>query len=105
MAQQGDTWIEESDVVPMFPTLVWKIQVRPELQREIDAGIVAVLEAMRKDLPRVGPAHGWQSSQNLHERAELRELVRCIDKAALSVLRFNQGRWRAIAVDIGGAKA
>jgi len=26
-------------------------------------------------------------------------------RCALSVLRFNQGRWRTIAVDIGGAKA
>jgi MATE family, multidrug efflux pump len=26
-------------------------------------------------------------------------------RCALSVLRFNQGRWRTIAVDIGGAKS
>jgi Na+-driven multidrug efflux pump len=32
-------------------------------------------------------------------------LVGHATRCALSVLRFNQGRWRAIAVDIGGAKA
>jgi putative MATE family efflux protein len=32
-------------------------------------------------------------------------LVGHATRSALSVLRFNQGRWRAIAVDIGGAKA
>src|SRR5712671_2279031 len=31
-------------------------------------------------------------------------LVGHATRSALSVLRFNQGRWRAIAVDIGGAK-
>jgi uncharacterized protein (TIGR02466 family) len=98
MAEQGDTWIAESDVVPMFPTLVWKIQLASELQREIDAGIVAVLEALRKDLPRVEPGHGWQSGQTLHQREELRELLRCIDKAALSVLRFLKIGYDAIEI-------
>ena len=98
MASQGDTWIEESDVVPMFPTLVWKIQVRPEVQREIGAGIRAALEALRNDLPRVEPGHGWQSSPNLHQRPELQELIRCIDKSALSVLRFLKIGYDAIEI-------
>ena len=32
-------------------------------------------------------------------------LVGHATRCTLSVLRFNQGKWRAIAVDIGGAKA
>ena len=98
MATRSDTWIEESDVVAMFPTLVWKIQLRPELQQEIDVGTLAVLEAIRKDLPRVAPGQGWQSSQTLHQREELRALVSCIDKAALSVLRFLKIGYDAIEI-------
>jgi uncharacterized protein (TIGR02466 family) len=98
MANQSDTWIEESDVIPMFPTLVWKLQLRPELQREIDAGILTLLDDLRKDLPNVEPGHGWQSSQALHQRDELRALVRCIDKAALSVLRFLKIGYDAIEI-------
>lgn len=88
MANPIDTWIEASDVIPMFPTLVWKMQLRPAFQGEVDAGILAVLAGLRKDLPPLEPGHGWQSQQNLHQREELRPLVRCIDKAALGVVRF-----------------
>src|SRR5688572_8096516 len=31
------SWIESSDVVSLFPTLVWKIQLRDEMHEPIDA--------------------------------------------------------------------
>lgn len=88
MANPVDTWIEASDVVPMFPTLVWKMQLRPAFQQQVDAAILAVLADLRKDLPPVQPGQGWQSQPTLHQREELRTLVRCIDRAAHGVLRF-----------------
>ena len=72
----------------MFPTLVWKIQVKAEVHEAIDARILAVLERMRQDLPRLGPGQGWQSMQTLHEREEFRDLMSCINKAATSILHF-----------------
>ena len=72
----------------MFPTLVWKIQVKAEVHEAIDAKILAVLEWMRQDLPRLGPGQGWQSMQTLHEREEFRDLMSCINKAATSILHF-----------------
>jgi uncharacterized protein (TIGR02466 family) len=88
MAKERDAWIEASDVIPMFPTLVWKIQVGAELHEAMDAGILAVLESIRQDLPKLAPGQGWQSEQMLHEREEFRDLVSCINKAATGILRF-----------------
>ena len=88
MAKESDNWIEASDVISMFPTLVWKIQVKAEVHEAIDARILAVLERMRQDLPRLGPGQGWQSMQTLHEREEFRDLMSCINKAATSILHF-----------------
>lgn len=88
MAKERDSWIEASDVIPMFPTLVWKIQVRAELHEAIDAKIVPVLESMRRGLPKLDRGQGWQSEQTLHEREEFRELVSCINKTATGILRF-----------------
>lgn len=88
MVKERDPWIEASDVIPMFPTLVWKIQLNAELHDAIDAKILATLERIRRDLPELGPGRGWQSEQTLHEREEFRDLISCVNNAAKSVLRF-----------------
>ena len=90
MTKAGDPWIESSDVIPMFPTLLWKILVKPERCDAIDAKILATLGSMRRDLPRLESGHGWQSEQTLHEREEFQDLVACVDNATRSILRFLQ---------------
>ena len=88
MVNERNPWIEISDVIPMFPTLVWKIQINAELHDAMDAKILAALERIRRDLPKLGVGQGWQSEQTLHEREEFRDLVACVNYAARSVLRF-----------------
>ncbi|HXM83008.1 MAG TPA: 2OG-Fe(II) oxygenase family protein [Burkholderiales bacterium] len=98
MANESDPWLEASDVVPMFPTLVWKVRLKAELREAIDAKILAALEAMRRDLPELAPGRGWQSAQTLHQREEFRDLISCVNKAAKSVLRFLRIGYDAIEV-------
>ncbi|MFC5302899.1 2OG-Fe(II) oxygenase family protein [Azospira restricta] len=88
MVKKGNPWVEASDVIPMFPTLVWKLQLKAEIHDAIDARILAMLEEARRDLPEIGLGQGWQSDQTLHERKELQELVSCIRNATKSVLQF-----------------
>ncbi|HEV8554558.1 MAG TPA: 2OG-Fe(II) oxygenase family protein [Casimicrobiaceae bacterium] len=90
MTKAGDPWIESSDVIPMFPTLLWKILVKPELRDAIDAKILAALGNLRRDLPRLEPGHGWQSEQTLHDREEFQDFVACVGNATRSILRFLQ---------------
>lgn len=72
----------------MFPTLVWKIQLKAEVRDAIDAEILATLERMRRDLPKLEHGQGWQSEHTLHERREFQGLATCVSNAAKSVLRF-----------------
>lgn len=88
MVKERDPWIEASDVIPMFPTLVWKIQLNAGVHDAIDAKILATLERIRRDLPELGPGHGWQSEQTLHEREEFRDLISCVSNVTKSILRF-----------------
>jgi uncharacterized protein (TIGR02466 family) len=88
MAKTSHGWIEASEVIPMFPTLVWKIQLRAELRETMDAGILAALARIRRDVPTLTPGQGWQSEKSLHEREEFRELVERIGSAASGILRF-----------------
>lgn len=88
MVKESAPWIEASDVIPMFPTLVWKIQLKAELQEAIDAQILAALERMRREVPELAPGQGWQSDKTLQELDEFRDLISCVNDAAKSVLRF-----------------
>jgi uncharacterized protein (TIGR02466 family) len=88
MVEDKDAWILTSDVIPMFPTLVWKIEIRPALAKMIDAKILAALAPIRAKAPQLAPGQGWQSGQTLHELEGFREFMACVNKAAKSVLRF-----------------
>jgi uncharacterized protein (TIGR02466 family) len=88
MAKQTERWIEASEVIPMFPTLVWKILLEAQLRSAIDAKILAALEGIRRGLPGLEAGQGWQSEQTLHAREEFQELAACVGNAAKSILRF-----------------
>src|SRR5215475_11583331 len=90
MAKEANRWLESSDVVPMFPTLVWNLRLEATLRESIGARILAALEEMRRGQPPIETGHGWQSEQMLHERTDLREFVECVDRSIASVLRFLQ---------------
>ncbi len=87
-AGESERWMEASDVIPMFPTLVWKIQLKAKLRDALDTRILAALQKMRRDLPALATGRGWQSEQTLHQREEFRDLVSCVGQAAKSILRF-----------------
>ena len=36
MAMLNDGWLESSDVMPMFPTLGWKLQLKAEFHQPMD---------------------------------------------------------------------
>ena len=81
------SWIEHSDVFSLFPTLVWKIQLRAEVQEPINAHLLALLSALRHGLPALNAGEAWQSGHALHLRRELRELCDFVLDAAAKVLQ------------------
>jgi len=103
MVSKGDLWLETSDVIPMFPTLVWKFELKAEFHDAIDAKILATLEELRRDSPMLDRGQGWQSDQMLHRRPELHDLYVCASSQAKSILRF----WRIgeDAIEITGSWA
>jgi uncharacterized protein (TIGR02466 family) len=98
MARESERWIQSSTVIPMFPTLVWKIQLVPRLREEIDAAIVPALEEMRRGLPKLEAGYGWQSERGLHTRQDFQELSECVMRAAKTVLRFLRIGYDAVEV-------
>lgn len=48
-------WVEASDVIPMFPSMVWKIQLEAGLRDALNANIEAALADLRRALPPLEP--------------------------------------------------
>jgi uncharacterized protein (TIGR02466 family) len=88
MSKESARWVSSSDVIPMFPTLVWKAQLEAQLHREIAARVLTVLAHMRSSLPPLAPGHGWQSIPTLHTLEELRDLVSCVRRVVAGILQF-----------------
>lgn len=84
----GDRWNEASDVIPMFPTLVWKIDLGAQLREVIDTKALAAFSRMRRDLPPLAPGQGWQSVQTLHQLEEFQDLLVCVHRAVAGILQF-----------------
>ena len=56
------SWIENSDVVSLFPTLVWKIQLRAEVHEPIDAAALGLLQSLRQGQPELKSGEAWRKT-------------------------------------------
>lgn len=72
----------------MFPTLVWKTQLKAEVHQAIDRSIVNAVDEMRRDLEQLRPGEVWQSGQELQRLTAFDDLVSCIHDMTAVVLRF-----------------
>jgi uncharacterized protein (TIGR02466 family) len=88
MPKENARWLSGSDVIPMFPTLVWKVQLEAQLRKSMDPKMLATLGRMRRAMPPLAPGHGWQSIQTLHALEDFQDLVSCVRRAVEGILRF-----------------
>jgi uncharacterized protein (TIGR02466 family) len=88
MPKESARWVSGSEVIPMFPTLVWKVQLETQLRKGIDAEMLGALARLRRVTRPLAPGHGWQSIQTLHTLEEFQDLVSCVRRAVAGILRF-----------------
>ena len=98
MAATAARWIAASDVLPLFPTLVWQIQLEETARAAIDAQLLELITTLRREAPPLRAGQAWQSDRALHERHELSALDACLVDAAQGVLRFLQIGYDAIEI-------
>lgn len=80
--------LESSDFIRMFPTVVWKFQLREEVAAAINKTIRYRLEEMRASAPERLPGASWQSGYSLHRLDEFSDLVECTQATTQEVLSF-----------------
>ena len=75
--------IERLEVLPLFPTLVWKTRLAAENSGPVNRFLESYLHDLVSNL---APGEAWQSDDDLHRLVGLEPLVACIESAADSVL-------------------
>jgi uncharacterized protein (TIGR02466 family) len=88
MGDEGGSWIGDSDVLTLFPTLVWKLQLKPGAVEQINQNILDALGELRQGLPILKAGEGWQSDPELQKLEKFNGLAACIDEAVRRILRF-----------------
>ena len=77
-----------SDVLRMFPSFLWKAELRPDVYEPINDLILRALGEIGAPLADLEVGESWQSEQGLHERGPFRAIVDCINEATESVLDY-----------------
>ncbi|MEE8625942.1 MAG: 2OG-Fe(II) oxygenase family protein [Acidiferrobacterales bacterium] len=85
---EKDKWMEVSDVLSIFPTCVWKIQLTSGFRQKVNSKILQVINEINPDWAEIPPGGSWQSGQDLHNRELLVDLISCIDNTAQTILQF-----------------
>ena len=88
MVKQPRPRFQASDVLRMFPSFVWKAELRPAVYQPINASILRTLGEMGAPLAELRSGESWQSGHGLHELDRFREFMACINEAAASVLEY-----------------
>lgn len=88
MTAIDDPCIERSDLLSIFPTFVWQVQLRADRCGAANANILKALNRLRQGLPGLMPGGTWQSQKELHELEEVADLVSCINGTIKGVFRF-----------------
>lgn len=88
MTENSESRVEASEVLPVFPTFIWKVQLVPGFHRSVNEKILELLASKMGPAPELADGAAWQSDQSLHELEDLSDLVSCFEDTAGTVLRF-----------------
>jgi uncharacterized protein (TIGR02466 family) len=88
MLETHARWTHASDVIPMFPTLVWKVELEAQVREAIGVRALAALARMRSGQAPLARGQGWQSVQTLHTLEDFSDLMVPVRRAVAGILRF-----------------
>ncbi|GAB5470050.1 MAG: hypothetical protein Kilf2KO_30800 [Rhodospirillales bacterium] len=79
---------ESTQALTLFPTFCWVHDLAAAEATRLNAHLDAAVEALITPRPALPPGHTWQTSQDLHQRAEFADLVTLIQVAGSGVVNF-----------------
>jgi len=77
---------ESREILPLFPTFVWKADLKPGEFQPLNQQILEALVGLGAPLTALKPGENWQSDHDLHHSAGLAGLTEWIQAAEAEVL-------------------
>jgi uncharacterized protein (TIGR02466 family) len=90
MVKKVASTFEEADVIRMFPSFVWKTQLKEEIIKRVSQDVVSTLELLRQAKPGLESSLSWQSDHDLHQSECFGQLISSIHEAVKKVLEFQK---------------
>ena len=75
-----------SEMLPLFPTFVWKADLKPEQFQPLNQQILRALAGLGAPLNALRPGENWQSDHGLHREPAFAALMERVQAAAAEVL-------------------
>lgn len=82
--------VESREVLTLFPTCIWKTQLRSEHYERMNSDIKKTLNKLFAGKPRPMPGQNSQTEQTLHHLEELKEFTHLIRVTVEDILDFLQ---------------
>ena len=79
---------ETPELMQLFPTFVWKGDLKPGEFEPLNRDIVAALAGLGAPLETLRPGENWQSDHGLQERPAFGPLLEWVEAAAASALSY-----------------
>lgn len=76
------------EILPLFPTMVWKGDLQPEEHEPLNRDLLRAIEALGAPLVGLRPGENWQSDHALHQQPAFQSLLGWIQAAAENVLGY-----------------
>lgn len=76
------------EVMQLFPTFVWKGDLKPQDFEPLNRDIATALAGLGAPLEGLRPGENWQSDHDLHARSPFRPLLDWIEAAAANALSY-----------------
>jgi len=90
MSEPINVRMSSKEVLPLFPTLLWKSQLSPETYEPLNRRIMAKLDELTASEPPLKPRGMWQTDQRFNEiegMEDLDRIMRGTAKASLDSLK------------------
>lgn len=86
MNESSEIRVVKTEIMPFFPTLVWKSQLSPETYEPLNQKIISRLDELTADEPELKFGGMWQTDQRFNESAGMEDLDRLIRNTVTGVL-------------------
>jgi uncharacterized protein (TIGR02466 family) len=79
---------DSPEVMPLFPTMVWKGDLKPAEFEPLNRDLLRALEGLGAPMTALRPGENWQSDHALHQQAGFQPLIDWVQAAAASALAY-----------------